>query len=482
MKKLIFILFIFFTINSYAQAPLRFFTKFGGNGIDVGYSVKPTLDKQYIVAGSTSSYGAGNSDVYLVKVDSMGVPIWAKYFGGFNNDVGKSVIQLPDSGYVVTGFTSSFGAGGYDIYIVKTDKFGNLIWQKTFGGLDWDFGSDLVLAADGDIIVCGNTSSFGSGNKDGVILKYDLFGNLLWQKIIGGTEDEEFRSVIKTNDNLLATVGYTGSKGDVNGDCYFVKFDLNGDTLFTRYFGGTGKDHANDIIQKSNNDYIICGAKTYTSNPKTESCMYSLSSSGVFLWENHTSDSPGADEEFLSNCNVVYHPTFTAYIRNRPKSPFKMQESILIAVPFGFYYNINEEGGPNDEFCYSVESTLDGGYVEVGITYSFGSLNGDVYFLKRDSSLTNNSSIVGVEMQKINNIKPYLRYLNQNEVEINLEGNSSFNSYKIISTGGVTLFETKTNNNSSVIKIDLALLPKTILILEIQLKSGELFRYKILNN
>ena len=94
MKNIFLIQFILFSFVLLGQPPKRFYTKFGGNGIDIGYSAKPTLDKQYIVAGSTSSYGAGNTDVYLVKVDSMGVPIWAKYFGGFNNDVGKCDIQL----------------------------------------------------------------------------------------------------------------------------------------------------------------------------------------------------------------------------------------------------------------------------------------------------------------------------------------------------------------------------------------------------
>jgi hypothetical protein len=89
MKQLLLIYFLFFSIGFFAQAPSRFYTKFGGNGIDIGYSGKPTLDKQYIVVGSTSSYGAGNTDVYLVKVDSMGFPIWEMFFGGFNNDVGK---------------------------------------------------------------------------------------------------------------------------------------------------------------------------------------------------------------------------------------------------------------------------------------------------------------------------------------------------------------------------------------------------------
>jgi hypothetical protein len=479
MKKLLVIHFLFFSIGFFAQAPLRFYTKFGGNGIDIGYSGKPTLDKQYIVTGSTSSYGAGNTDVYLVKVDSMGFPIWEMIYGGFNNDVGKSVIQLPDSGFVVAGFTNSFGAGGYDAYILRTDKKGTLIWQKTFGGLDWDFANDLVLASDGGIVVCGNTSSFGAGKKDGLMLKYDLAGNLIWQKIIGGIENEELRSVIKTNDNLLASVGLTQSKGDVNGDCYFVKFDLNGDTLFTKYFGGPGKDHANDIVQKNSSEFVICGAKTYSASPNTESLMYGLSASGTFLWENHYTDSPGLDEEFFSNCEVGYHPSFTSYTRNRPKSPFKMQTSIFVGLPLGIYYKITEEGGIEDEFCYSIESTPDGGYVTVGVTYSFGSLNGDVYFLKQDTTLINNLSVVGLKENHEKSIKPLLKFINYNEVEINVENNSTIQYFKLVSVDGIILNENIID--ASKLSINLDAYPKTLLILHVKLKNGSTYLYKIPN-
>lgn len=196
---------------AFTQPPSRFYTKFGGNGIDIGYSAKPTLDGQYIIVGSTSSYGAGNTDVYLVKLDSMGNIMWQKTYGGFLNDVGKAVIQVADSGYFIAGFTNSYGAGGYDSYLIRTDKMGNLIWQKTYGGLDWDFATDLVYTPDGNLAVVGNTSSYGSGKKDGFALKYDFLGNLIWQKLFGGIEDDELKAIITTNDNYLAAVGYTQS-------------------------------------------------------------------------------------------------------------------------------------------------------------------------------------------------------------------------------------------------------------------------------
>lgn len=480
MRKIVLIQFLLFSVTMFGQPPSRFYSKFGGAGIDIGYSAKPTKDRHYIVAGSTSSYGAGNTDLYLVKVDSMGFPLWEKTFGGFGNDVGKAVVQLPDSGYVVTGFTNSFGAGGYDVYLVRTDKNGNLIWQKTFGGTDWDFGADLVLTPDGDIAVVGNTSSFGNGKKDGLFLKFDYSGNIITQKYIGGVENEELRSIIKTNDLFLAAVGYTESKGEINGDCYFLKFDLNGDTIFTKTFGASGKDFANDIIQKSNDDYFICGAKTFTSSPNTQSLDYSISSTGAFLWESSLYDSPGADEEFFSACGVGYHPTFNACVRNRPTTGFKIQGSIFICSPGGYYYKITESGGTEDEFCYSIEATPDGGYVTVGVTYSFGSLNGDVYFLKQDTTLINNANVVGLKTNISKVSKPVLRYLSSNEVEIFMENDLLIEKHRITSLNGAVILDKK--EKTSDLRINLSEYPAALLILEISLENGHKFYYKIQNS
>lgn len=143
MKRGIVFYLVFLCLSISAQPPRGFYRTIGGEGDDVGYSCKQTIEGQYIVAGSTSSFG-NNSDFYLVKVDSMGFTIWEKHYGGNGNEVARSVIQLADSGFIVVGYTSSFGAGGYDMWALKTDKNGNKIWDKTFGGSDWDFATDVV--------------------------------------------------------------------------------------------------------------------------------------------------------------------------------------------------------------------------------------------------------------------------------------------------------------------------------------------------
>lgn len=479
MRIVILLLTFLFGLNVGAQSPIRFLTTFGGNGDDVGYSVKTTLDGQYIVAGSTSSYGNGNTDVYLVKVDSMGNPIWVKFYGGFGNEVGKSVIQLNDSGYVIAGFTNSYGAGGYDAYVIRTDKSGTLIWQRTFGGLDWDFANDLVLGSDGNIFVVGNTHSFGNGKRDGFLIKYDLAGNLLLQKTYGGTENEELTSIIKTNDNFLATVGYTESKGEINGDGYFLKLDLNGDTLISKTFGGPYKDYACDLVQKSateNNSYYIGGAKTYSANTNTQSYMYLMSSNGTFLSDaSYTRN--GGNEAYISVANSYFKTYLTAFARSVKVGSKKMQEEVFVAYPSGFYYLINDAGALQDEYVYSVEGTVDGGYVSVGSTVSYTSVGLDVFFVKRDSTIINYNVItkIGEKAKRGNSIVLFLN----NSIKIDFI-DAGEKSVQILDMNGSNVISAMTDEKS----IDLSIidLPQAIYLLRIRFKDGSSYSRKFIKS
>ncbi len=476
MKKIVISLILLFTFYIKAQPPLRFYTKFGGNGDDIGYSAKETLDRHFIVVGSTSSYGSGATDVYLVKIDSMGYPLISKTFGGIGSDIGKSVIQLPDSGYVIAGFTSSYGAGGYDAYVIRTDKNCDLVWEKTFGGLNWDFANDLVLASDGNIMVVGNTNSFGAGKKDGFVLKYDLAGNMLWQKMFGGSENEELRAIIKTNDNFLATVGYTESKNDINGDGYFLKLDLNGDTLFTKTYGGPFKDYANDVVQKSNNEYVICGAETFSANSKTHSSMYSITSTGSFTWQNNYYASSD-DEDFVSLSNSYQRPDLTGYLRNVPVPGFNVQGNIFVGMSGGWSYLVNSFGGGQDETFYSIEGTKDGGFLSVGSTISFNSVGLDVFLIKEDSTIINYSSVIGI---KKNNdaSKPVVFYESDHLVSCLFPSENAAKKIQLINLSGSLLQEYPVTTDRA--SVDMFDLPGSIYFLRIVYANGEVYHTKVI--
>jgi len=398
MKRILGLFFIVISSLASAQPPAGFFRTIGGEGDDVGYSCKVTFEGNYIVAGSTSSYG-NNTDFFLISVDSMGFTKWQKNYGGQGNEVARSVIQLPDSGFAVLGYTSSFGAGGYDIWLVRTDKLGEKIWSKTFGGSDWDFGSDIVLGSDLNLYAVGYTESYG-GKKEGIVVKFDLAGNVISNKTFGGTENEELRSIIVTNDSHLATIGYTESFGDINGDIYFLKMNNSLDTLFTRRIGGTLKDYGNDLTQNTlNNQYYLCGAKTYTNYAKTRSYMYRMSAAGDFVSDSNYYRN-NIDESFVSVCTskiTKYGMPLTAFARTVYFPLKNLQAETFVALPGGNSFLINDSGLSEDEIVYSIEATKDGGFVSVGSTNGMGARGLDIYFIKQDSNIINYVSIVGIK-------------------------------------------------------------------------------------
>ena len=172
--------------SSHNPMSATYFAKtYGRTKYDYASSVQQTSDGGYIVAGYTGSFGAGG-DIFLIKTDASGNVIWAKTYGGTGYEEAFSVQQTSDGVYIVAGYTYSFGAGCRDIFLIKTDANGNVQWAKTYGGTDYDRASSVQQTSDGGYIVAGYTESFGVGGSDVFLVKTDANGNIQWAKTYGG--------------------------------------------------------------------------------------------------------------------------------------------------------------------------------------------------------------------------------------------------------------------------------------------------------
>src|SRR5689334_20157735 len=243
----------------YSTAQIKFQRTYGGNGSDEGRCVKQTWDGGYIIAGSTSSFGAGAVDVYLLKVDSVGNVQWQKTFGGNNIDRGYSLDITADSGYVICGFTNSFGFGGYDAYLIRTDQNGDTLWTKTYGGTDWDFGYSVKQTNDGGFIITGGTYSFGNGDEDFYIIKTNLSGDTLWTKAYGGSNMDVANAIQQTNDSAYIICGNTLSFGAGATDIYLIKINPSGNVIWNKTYGGINEEEGNSVQQTSDGGFIIAG-------------------------------------------------------------------------------------------------------------------------------------------------------------------------------------------------------------------------------
>jgi hypothetical protein len=227
---------------------------FGGSGDDRGYSVQQTSDGGFIIAGFINSYGAGSGNVWLIKTDSSGIASWNKTFGGLGDDRVISVQQTSGGGYIIVGDTNSYGAGNNDVWLIKTDSSGVASWNKTFGGQDVDYGFSVQQTLDGGFIIAGYTSSYGADNCNVWLIKTDSSGIASWNKTFGGPGGDYGFSVQQTSDE-----GYIIAGGADSADVWLIKTDSSGVASWNKTFGGPFTDYGRSVQQTSDEGFIIAG-------------------------------------------------------------------------------------------------------------------------------------------------------------------------------------------------------------------------------
>lgn len=362
----------------FAHPPDTLWTKtYGGSSDDVAYSVCETADGGYIITGYTSSFGAGQQDAYLIKTYGNGDTVWTRTFGGASMDGAHFVREVSAGGYVIAGYTETYGGGGKNVYLIKTDTSGltedtaiyatplqdvayafcetpdsgyifigykngpsgwvkgdlwilktdatlDTIWTREYGGAGEDYGVTIQQTLDGNYIIAGITSSFGANGKNVWIVKIDSNGDTLWTKVYGNNLEDVGYGVCSTSDGGYVVAGYINGTGQwTAGDLWLLKTDANGDTLWTKVYGTGGEDFGFDVYETPDGGYVVAGRYA------NDMWLLRTDASGDTIW------------------TVKY-------------------------------------GGVGVESALALSMTSDGGYIIAGYTSSFGNGANDLYLIKTE--------------------------------------------------------------------------------------------------
>lgn len=226
---------------------------------DTGYGVKQTSDGGFIATGSTASFGSGGSDVYVIKTNATGVVEWTRTIGGSGDDVGRDVLQTSNGDYYVGGYTDSYGSGFLDIYFIKLTSSGTVSWTKVYGGGSYDFAYTVEQTTDGGFVLGATTNSYGEGDMEALLVKTNVSGTLEWAKAYGRTGEDRSQVAKQTSDGGYILAGRTNSFGAGNYDSYLVKTTSDGTFSWDMAQGGGSWDQAWDVIEMADNGFTVAG-------------------------------------------------------------------------------------------------------------------------------------------------------------------------------------------------------------------------------
>jgi len=354
---------------------------FGGSETDKANFVQQTTDGGYILVGCTESYGAGKEDVWLIKTDTKGNKVWDKIFGGLKYDRFFSVQQTIDNGYILAGWTESYGAGLWDVWLIKTDTQGNKVWEQTFGGPDRDWANSVQQTTDGGYILVGGTESYGARGADAWLVKTDAEGNKEWEQTFGGSHADYAYSVQQTNDNGYILAGWTYSYG-AGGDAWLVKTDTEGNKEWEQTFGGSESDYAHSVQQTPDGGYILAGIRDSRGVWSSNAWLIKTDTQGNKVWEQ-TFGGPDRDR-----ANCVQQTPDGGYILAGSASSYGAGYSDAWLIKTDAEGNKEWDqtfGGSREDWADSVQQTTDGGYILAGETRSYGAGSADAWLIKLSS-------------------------------------------------------------------------------------------------
>jgi hypothetical protein len=372
-------------ISTLADGQIAFRKLYSNNGYDYGQGIVQLPDSSYVICGSSSSFGDGPSQAFLLKIDSLGNYLWSNHYGGSESEWARRVLYKDGDCFFGCGYTNSFGNGGYDIFLFKTDLNGQLLWQKIIGGSNWEKVNDAILTPDNGVLMVGESNSTTNGDNDIYVVKTNYDGDTLWTKRMGGLGEDRAYAVELLNDSTFFVAGeiYVSDSLLTKGFISRMKFDGSIEWIDTIGINGNYGIRGIDLNVASNKVSYV-GWQQQIGDTLKNSLFGKVTYNGIFDFEQVEIPSSGEKIiELLTNYgnlgkNYMCFSYFDA-------TSFNDSYDVGVSkVGEGLYWDglITSINYPLEDAPGEIIPTNDGAAIYVGYTSGLGSGGGNVYVMK----------------------------------------------------------------------------------------------------
>ena len=382
MKHIFCFLLLFITSSLIAQT--SFEKIINTNGTDAGYTTKVLADGNFLVGFSTTSVGAGSSDIGLMKITPTGQTIWTKLYGGNEDDYPSMLLETPTGDILILGMTHSFGAGDRDIYLLKTNANGELLWSKTYGNAALDRGFVIIPTLDGGYAIAGSSQFDYSVNYNGYVLKIDSVGNMEWNQSIGGGLHDTCMDIRQNPDGSFMLAISFSSYGAGSYDVGVCKLDSEGNMLWSTIAGGGDSDNILTLQPIGNNNYLITGHTRGWGSGNWDIFIMRINATGGIVWAKTYG---GQDDDYSEIITPTQDGNFVIQGWTKTYGSGEADFYLMKITADGDIIWANTYGGTaNDNMIFgaynTAQETSDGGFIMAIQTESFGNNDTQAFFVR----------------------------------------------------------------------------------------------------
>lgn len=478
-------LILFLAVSTSVSAQNYFNITYQRPGYEYVSGLAQDANHDFIISGTSGSFPDDvNSQALLLRIDTNGVVIWRKYYGTPETENGKNVVVMDNGDLVFCGYSDGNNPNDYDMFVTRTTNSGDELWTKYYGGSSWDFATYIDKTSDGGFVLVGETYSFGAGQKDAYLLRLDAAGDTLWTRVSGSTQDDGFNCVKSLSDGSIATIGYVHDVPTDQKDVRLIKWDANGDTIWTRTYGGFRDDVGNFVDETQSGDLIIAG--DYRSDINSEGDIdilnYRLDSDGNTIcsqfnpaFGGETGNETGEIIRETSDSGLMSFGTVDAFQ--------DVQQVMLNKGNAQCVGNYNRLMGTQPFFAEELGGaivTLDGGFAIAGHT-DFGEGPSNVFLIR--TTVTPDHSLNGVtginEEVETSGIQIYPNPMVET-VNVSCPGNiiSGRSSFQISDVNGRVILQDRLRKNQ---EIDASGLKPGLYFLRLETEEGPFIKRLIKN-